>query len=109
MAVSRGQTRQIARSRGIASQAAGQRKDCPEECPLSMRVRAQGRPLPPGRTVTANYLCRASAWMCRDVQDEVEVGRRSRDHPAEDDHARYRPTRCASRSEATPGRVSVRR
>jgi len=35
--------------------------------------------------------------MCRDVQDEVEVGRRSRDHPAEDDHARYRPTRCASR------------
>ena len=28
-----------------------------------MRVRAQGRSLPPGRTVTANYLCRASAWV----------------------------------------------
>ncbi len=27
----------------------------------------------------------------RDVQDKVEVGRRSREHPAEDDHARYRP------------------
>jgi hypothetical protein len=30
---------------------------------LKQGLAAQGRTLPPGRTVTANYLCRASAWM----------------------------------------------